>query len=112
MKTTIGAVVAALAASACCVGPLVAVMLGAGTLGAVALTFEPYRPWLLGLSGLLLAVGYYVTYRPVPATAGAGGEACTTCAPSSKRVARWGLWVATVLIVLLAAFPYYVRFLL
>jgi hypothetical protein len=88
-------------------------MMGAGTLGAFALKLEPYRPWLLGASSALLAAAYYLTYRPAPAAAAdTQGDACTTCTPASRRAARWSLWAATVVVVLLAAFPYYVRFLL
>jgi len=105
MKTVIGSVVAAVAASACCLGPVVFSVLGAGALGAAATQLEPYRPVFLGVTFVLLGAAYYVTYRPRAADAcGPDG----TCAPSSRRAAKILLGIATVIVVLLAAFPYYV----
>lgn len=107
MKTVIGSVVAAVVASACCLGPVLLSALGAGALGAAAVGLEPYRPLLLGLTLVLLGGAFYVTYRST-------GEVCAadgSCAPSSKRTAKIVLWVAAVLVVLLATFPYYVGWL-
>ncbi len=105
MKTVIGSVVAAVAASACCLGPVVFSVLGAGALGAAATQLEPYRPIFLGLTFVLLGAAYYVTYRPQATQAcGPGGS----CSPSSKNTATVVLGIVTVIVVLLAAFPYYV----
>ena len=95
-----GAVVAALAASACCIGPLVLAVLGLGG-AASALALAPYRPWLLGVSFLLLGAAFYLTYRR-PAGACAPGEACVT--PRTRR-GRLLLWIATIVVLLAAAFP-------
>ncbi|MBI2835807.1 MAG: mercury transporter MerT [Acidobacteria bacterium] len=108
MKVVVGSVVAAVAASACCLGPVLLTMIGAGALGAAATSLERYRPVLLGLTVALLASAFVVTYRP-------GREVCAadgTCAPSTTRRAKIVLWAATVLVVLLATFPYYVNWLL
>src|SRR3989338_8644344 len=91
-----GAVVAALAASACCIGPLVLAVLGVGS-AASALALAPYRPWLLGASFLLLGAAFSLPYRR-PAGACAPDEACAT--PRMRR-GRLLLWLAT-LVVLLA----------
>ena len=108
MRAGVGAVVAAVAASACCLGPVVLTVLGAGTLAASSVRLEPYRPFFLAVTGLLLGTAYYTTYRP------ALREACSadgSCPPATRRAAKIVLWVATVLVVLLATFPYYVNFL-
>lgn len=100
---TLAAIGAALTASLCCIGPLVAVMVGLGTFG-VAAVFEKFRPLLLGITGLLLAGAFYLAYRPQKTVACAEG----VCAPNS--MARHGkalLWIATVLVALFAVFPYY-----
>jgi mercuric ion transport protein len=110
MKAVVGSVVAAVAASACCLGPVLFSLVGAGALGAAAVKLEPYRPWFLGVTGLLLAAGFYTAYRT-----SRSADACAadgTCAPSSQRTAKILLWVATVLVVLLTVFPYYVNWLL
>lgn len=102
MKATVASVVAALAASMCCIGPVVAALFGAGAIGAAGLWLEPYRAWLLGLTMLLLAAAFVQTYRREPAAC-----ADPACAPSSRRTARIVLWVAVVLVGLLVLFPYY-----
>jgi len=106
MKAVIGSVVAAAAASACCLGPVVLSVVGAGALSATATRLEVVRPYFLGLTVLLLGLGFYHAYRPA-------GDLCTdgTCAPSSKRSAKLVLWIAVTLVVLLAAFPWYSRWL-
>lgn len=103
MKTAVGAVIATVAASTCCLGPVVAAAIGAGTLGAASARFEPYRPWFLGLAVILMGAAFVTTYGREPATCADG-----RCVPSSRRTARVVLWVAAVLVALLAAFPYYV----
>lgn len=109
MKTIIGSVVAAVGASVCCIGPLVFTALGAGALSAVAIRFEAYRPAFLIVSVALLGAGFYTTYKPpAPERCGTDG----TCQPSSREVAKAALWLATLLVILLATFPYYINLLL
>ena len=93
----LGAVVSGLLASACCIGPLLAVFLGVGGAGALA-RFAPYRPWFGGLMGGFLGYGFYrASWRP------RRGGAC--CAPAALRVQRVILWIATVLAAGLFLFP-------
>ncbi len=102
MKAVVASVVAA-AASVCCIGPVAAAVLGAGALGAASTRFEPYRPWFLGLTLILLGVGCASTYRREPECADG------TCPPASRQTARIVLWIAVVLAGVLAAFPYYMK---
>ena len=106
MKTAIGSVVAALAASTCCIGPVVLSAIGAGALGAAASKLAVYRPWLLGLTTVLLGGAFYAAYRP---DAAASCEADGACHPTSRRAARIVLWVVTAIVLLLVTFPYYVN---
>ncbi len=55
-----GAVITAIAASLCCVGPVLFAVLGLGAFGAASL-FEVARPYLLTGAVLLLAGGFYWT---------------------------------------------------
>lgn len=106
MKAMIGAVVAAVGASICCIGPVVLTALGAGALSAAAIKVEAYRPALLIVTVTFLGAGFYTTYRPSAA------QSCApdgTCQPSSRRVAKVVLWLATVLVILLVTFPYYIN---
>jgi mercuric ion transport protein len=109
MKIVVGSVIAAVAASACCIGPVVLSLVGAGALGAASVRLEPMRPYFLALTGVLLAAGFYMTYRrPSPADCAAGGR----CTPTSNRTAKVILWVATLIAALLVTFPYYVNWLI
>jgi len=106
MKTIVASTIAAVAASACCLGPFVLSLVGAGALGAAATQLEPYRPFLLGVTFVLLASASYVTYRPAKGASCAADGACTA---SSNRTTKIVLWIATVVVILLAAFPYYIE---
>jgi mercuric ion transport protein len=103
-KAAVGAIVAAAGASLCCLGPVVLTLVGAGALGAAATRWEPYRPVFLGLAVLLLGAAFYSAYRP-------GRQACAAdggCPTPVSRTAKIVLWIVTGLVVLLAAFPYYI----
>ncbi len=108
MKTAFGAVGAAVAASACCITPVLFSLLGAGALGASAIKLEPYRPWLLGLTAVLLGVAFFHAYRPVAVDTCQDG----TCAPHSRRAGKILVWIAGVIVTVLVAFPYYISYLL
>ncbi len=107
MKAALGSVGAAVAASACCIGPVVFSLLGAGALSAASTRLEPYRPWFIGTTVALLGGAFYAAYRPVPANA-----ACEdgTCAPTSRRTAKILVWIAAVLAAVLVTFPYYIGY--
>jgi mercuric ion transport protein len=98
-----GAVVAALAASSCCIGPLVLAALGIGGAGALAV-LGTYRPYVLGLTAVLLAGGFYLTYRRPRA---AEGDACGCERPhrAAGRAGKIGLWLATAMVALFALSP-------
>ena len=107
--TLVGAVVAAFAASACCLLPAVLAFVGLSGVGLAA-AIEPYRPLLLVVTGGLLLVGFYLVYvRParVETTAtDAGTDDCGCEAPKTRRAGQVALWVATAAVVLFAAYPY------
>lgn len=103
MKTAMASVFAATAASACCIGPVVLVLLGVGTFGGSLASLEPYRPGFIAVTTALLGVAFYTAYRPV--------DDCGVCEPASRRNARIAVWIAVVCVGVLVAFPYYVGFL-
>lgn len=72
-------------------------------LAASAPALAPYRPHLLGASFLLLGAAFYLTYRR-PAAACAPGEACAS--PNPARASRLLLWLATLVVLLAAVFPF------
>lgn len=95
-----GALIAALAASSCCLGPLALAALGIGGAGATV-AIGACRPYLLAATICLLAVGLYFTYR----SPRAGADPCGCERPRSGRASRIGPWGATVFVVLVAAAP-------
>lgn len=100
---TLASLGAAILASLCCIGPLVAAVLGLGAFGAAAV-LESFRPYFLGLTALLLGGAWYLAYRP------GNNAACANdaCPPgNARRHTRLLLWIATGFISLFAAFPYY-----
>jgi mercuric ion transport protein len=96
-----GAVLAAFAASSCCLGPLLLAALGVGGAGATA-GLGAYRPYLLTATAALLGAGFYFTYRKPRAVM---GDSCGCERPRLNRTGRVGLWIATVVVVLVAAAP-------
>jgi mercuric ion transport protein len=100
-----GSVLSAIAASLCCIGPLVAVVLGASGFAAAAL-FAKWRPLFLTITVLLLVTAWYLTYwRPK-------ADNCSTDGCARNSVAKWNkvaLWLATAFVVAIAAFPTFSR---
>ncbi len=101
----VGGVLAAIAASPCCIGPLVLVMLGIGGAWVANLSMlEPLRPYFLGAALIFLFLAWKKIYR-APAT-----EVCTPgslCARSqTNRIYRILFWIVAILIGLAVAFPY------
>jgi mercuric ion transport protein len=107
MKAGLGGIGAAALASACCIGPVVFSLIGAGAVGASAAALEPHRPWLIGQTFLLVGFGFYQAYRPLPTRGCADGS----CLPASRVAARVLAWTAALLSAALIAFPYYVGWL-
>ena len=100
---SVGAPVAALLASACCIGPALSAGLGIGAVAA-AQSFAPLRPLFLVLTTLFLGLGFYFAYRK-PKHRACQGKVC-----EAPRISRWSrpiLWIATVMVAALAMFPYY-----
>lgn len=101
---TVASILAAGVASLCCIGPAVAVGLGVGTFGAAA-WFEEMRPYLLGMTALLLAGAFYLSYRKTTGAECADGSCPVS--PERKRKQRALLWLSTAAVAALAAFPHY-----
>lgn len=100
-----GAVLAAMAASVCCIGPLVLLALGVGGAWAGSLRMiEPYRPLFIVLTLGFLASAFYRVYRrPAAATCDVDGSCAV---PRAGRINRVALGVLTPIILSLLAFPY------
>lgn len=99
---TLASILAASGASLCCIGPVVAAALGLGTFGAAGL-FENLRPYLLGVTALLLASAIFLRIRFQRKTACAGAECAPTSANGSMSTTL--LLTSIAAVALLAAVP-------
>ena len=104
-----GSVIGAILASACCILPLVLLSLGIGGAWMSNLTMlTPYQPLFIVFTLVMLGIGFYVIYRK-PKNA-CRADACSTdgyCGtPLAERVIKIALWSATLLVVLVLAWPY------
>jgi mercuric ion transport protein len=101
----VGAVAGALAASACCLGPLLLVMMGAtgAWIGGLS-ALEPYRPLFVATTLGLLGFAFFREYRKPATDACAPGSVCAV--PAARRGMRVALWVVAALVGLLLVLPY------
>jgi len=103
-RSLIVAGIAAIGASACCVGPLLLLALGiSGGWISTLTALEPYRPLFVAVTLVALGLAfrrlYLVSERCEP------GAACAT--PSTRRNQRLLFWLVTVALVGLVTFPWY-----
>lgn len=105
----IGAIVSAIVASICCLGPLFLLAIGvSGAWISSLTTLTPYRPIFVIITLVFLGVAFYSVYRKPKANSCAIGRSCGT--PLGKRMYRIILWVVTILILGLLVFPYLVPY--
>lgn len=103
-RTLLAGTLAAIGASACCVGPLVLLALGIGGTWISYLTaMEPYRPVFLVLTLVFLGLAFRKLYLQ-PVVCDVDGDCAT---PKTRRNQRIMLWVITVLLLALVTFPWY-----
>jgi mercuric ion transport protein len=100
---SLGGFLAALGAASCCVIPFALFTLGISGAWIGNLTaLEPYQPIFAATAFGLLGYGFYLVDRK-PEVACAEGSYCAK--PSSGRLAKIGLWTATVLVIIAVGFP-------
>jgi len=100
----LGGIAGAVAASSCCIVPLLFFSLGAsgawvGNLSAMA----AYQPYFIPPTLGFLAIGFYLVYRR-PKAVCVDEAACAR--PLPNRLVKAGLWGATALTSAALAFPY------
>ncbi len=98
--SVLGSILSAVMASACCIGPALLALVGAGTAGLSGI-LGMYRPYFIGLSVVLLGVAFYHTYRKREVKCEDG---------TSKRVnaGRWdrvSVWFAAVVTIAVIVVP-------
>ena len=99
-----GGVLGAIAASSCCILPLLFVSVGlTGTWIGGLSALAPFKPLVVTATLGVLGYGYYLVYWKTE-------EACApdhACArPISTRIVKFLIWVATIVVLLAASFDY------
>jgi hypothetical protein len=87
---SLGAILSSLATISCCLPLGFAAALGAGAASAF---FETVRPWLLGLSVVLIGAGFWQQHR------------AKKCAARGRLVGQVLLWAAVVVVAGMILFP-------
>ncbi len=98
-----GSLIGALAASSCCIVPLLLFSLGISGAWIANLTaLAPYKPYFAAGTLALVGYGHYLVYvKPTQACAD------STCArPLPNGLVKSSLWIATALVLAAVAFDY------
>jgi mercuric ion transport protein len=99
-----GGLLGALAASSCCILPLVLFSLGvSGAWIANFTQLAPYQPYFIAATIACLGYGYWLIYR-ASKVACVDGEACAR--PMPNRLVKLGFILATVLVVAAIGFDF------
>ncbi|MBI4947652.1 mercuric transport protein MerTP [Lacibacter sp. MH-610] len=100
-------VLTAIAASLCCITPVIALLAGSSSIAANFSWIEPARPYLIGLSVAVLALAWYLKLKP--AKANDIDCNCETTKKASFLQSKNFLGIVTVFAVLMMAFPLYAK---
>ncbi|MFZ6022947.1 MAG: mercuric transport protein MerTP [Bacteroidota bacterium] len=98
---------AAIAASLCCITPVVALLAGSSSIAANVSWIEPARPYLIGLSSAVLVFAWYLKLRPVKSNIMDCN--CETAKKPSFLQSKMFLSIVTIFAILMMAFPLYAK---
>lgn len=103
-KKLIGAgLLSAIAASLCCITPVLALLAGTSGLASTFSWIEPFRPYLIGLTVLVLGFAWYQKFKPQL-------EIDCNCESEEKPKfiqSKIFLGLVTIFAIVMLAFPYY-----
>ncbi len=94
---------AALAASLCCIAPVLAILGGLGGIASAFSWLEPFRSYLIGISIVALGAAFYQAYKPKK-------QIQCDCENDEKPNfinSKKFLWIILFVSILLFSFPYY-----
>jgi mercuric ion transport protein len=101
-----GGILGAIAASSCCILPLMLTVFGVSGAWMTNLrALAPYQPIFISMTIAVLGYGFYLVYWK-PKRAGVDGAVCARPAVSNT-VVRGALWSATFFVTLALSFPYW-----
>ena len=104
---TSAGILSAVAASLCCITPVIALLAGSSSIAANFSWIEPARPYLIGLSIAVLAFAWYMKLKPVK-TKDMDCN-CETTKKASFLQSKTFLGIVTVFAILMMAFPSYAK---
>ena len=105
----IGGALAAIVASACCLGPVVLVTLGiSGAWISNLSAFERYRPYAIAVALVCMVLAYRKIYATPPPEACAPGTLCAI--PQTRNLYKALFWVVSAMVLIALGFPYTARF--
>lgn len=99
---------AAIAASLCCITPLLALLAGVSGAASAFSWLEPARPYLIGLAVAALGFAWYRSLRSKESTA-CGPDGTCTMEKKHFLASKTFLFIITLAAIALVAFPYYAR---
>lgn len=97
----------AVAASLCCITPVIALLAGSSSIAANFSWIEPARPYLIGLSIAVLAFAWYQQLKPIKKNDADCN--CDTTKKASFLQSKTFLGIVTIFSVLMITFPLYAR---
>lgn len=93
---------AAIAASSCCIPPVIALIAGVGGSASALSCMEPFRPYLIGLAVIAIGYAWYTYLKPKKAD-----DCCEVDAKPKWYQTKGFLIGITLFAVVSIAFPYY-----
>lgn len=100
-------ILSAIAASLCCITPVIALLAGSSSIAANFSWIEPARPYLIGLSIAVLAFAWYLKLKPAKSNDIECN--CETTKKTSFLKSKTFLGIVTVFAILMMTFPLYAK---
>lgn len=104
---TSAGLLSAIAASLCCITPVIALLAGSSSMAANFSWIEPARPYLIGLSIAVLLFAWYIKLKPTKSTDTDCN--CETTKKTSFLQSKIFLSIITFFAILMMAFPLYAK---
>jgi mercuric ion transport protein len=101
----IGGLIAGIAASLCCAGPLILLSLGVSGAWISNLTaLEPYRPLFIAIALIALVIAYLTIYQSASDQSCEEGKICAE--PALQRLYKNVFWGVVAVVIIAIASPY------
>ncbi|MFN4315347.1 MAG: mercuric transport protein MerTP [Chitinophagaceae bacterium] len=98
-------IITAVAASLCCITPVLALVAGTGGIASTFSWLEPARPYLIGITIIVLGISWYLKLKPQPT------DECGCVAEKPGFIqSKTFLLIITLFSALMIAFPSYAKF--